>query len=68
MMPVDYRMPAYLSIPEERHEGQGLLGLMARTVGRSMGKALGHSIAHLFDTVPLTPPPRYPAGWKPPGT
>lgn len=56
MMPVNYQMPSYLSVPEERHAGEGFLQFLMRTVVRSMGKSIGHSIAHLFDTVPLSPP------------
>ena len=54
MMPVNYQMPGYLTVPEER--GSSLLGFVGRTVTRSILKSLGHSIAHLFDTTTLGPP------------
>lgn len=58
MMPVNYQMPGYLSVPEQRHPAESFWTFLGRTIFRSMGKSLGHSIAHLFDTVPLgTPPP-----------
>lgn len=56
MMPVNYQMPAYLSVPEVRYEGEGFMVLLWRTVIRSVGKAIGHSISNLFDTTPLGPP------------
>lgn len=58
MMPVNYQMPGYLTVPEQRYEGQSFWSFLGRTVLRSLGKSMGHSIAHLFDTVPLAPPPR----------
>lgn len=60
MMPVNYQMPGYLSVPEVRQPEQSFWSFLSKTVLRSMGKSLGHSIAHLFDTVPLGP--TYPPG------
>lgn len=56
MVPVNYQMPQYLSVPEVRYEGQGFVGLMGRVALRSVMKSLGHSMAHLFDTTPLGGP------------
>ncbi len=53
MMPVNYQMPGYLTVPEVRHSDESFWQLLGRTILRSMGKSIGHSIAHLFDTVPL---------------
>lgn len=59
MMPVNYQMPGYLSVPEVRHPAESFWTFLGRTIFRAMGKSFGHSIAHLFDTVPLgTPPPQ----------
>lgn len=55
MMPVNYSMPAYLTVPEPV-EPHGFWGMLSRTVVRSVGKSVGHSVAHLFDTIPFTPP------------
>ena len=59
MMPVNYQMPGYLSVPEQRYPTESFWKFLGRTVLRSIGKSLGHSIAHLFDTIPLgtQPPP-----------
>lgn len=55
-MPVNYQMPAYLTVPETRGDG-GLFGMLFRTLFRSVGKAVGHSFSHFWDTVPLSSPP-----------
>lgn len=53
MMPVNYGMPAYLSVlePKRKKKGKKWKSLSSE-VGRSIGKSLGHSIAHFFDSVP----------------
>lgn len=51
MMPVQYQMPSYLSVPEVRTTFWKTLGL---ELVRGMGKALGHSIAHFFDNNSFT--------------
>lgn len=66
MMPVNYQMPAYLSVPEVREVGESFWAVLARTVLRSIGKSLGHSVANMFDTVPLGPPTQNVASQKNP--
>lgn len=46
---LNYEMPPYLSAPEDRHPGEGLMPVLFREIVRSMFKALGHAIAHFFD-------------------
>lgn len=50
MMPVNYMMPAYLTMPEPVHPDEGIGGPLVRTLFRSVGKSLGHSLAHFFDS------------------
>lgn len=57
MMPVNYQMPGYLTVPEHREPGGSFFGFAMRTIFRSMGKSVGHSVAHLFDSNPLGPYP-----------
>lgn len=57
MMPVNYQMPGYLSVPEVRYEGEGFMKILWRTVLRAVGKSVGHSVSHLFDTTVLGTPP-----------
>jgi hypothetical protein len=63
-MPVNYQMPAYLTVPEQRNDGDSLLGVLFRTVFRSVMKAGGHSFSHFWDTMPMGRP--YPP-MPPPG-
>lgn len=56
-MPVNYQMPGYLTVPEQRYEGAGLLGMLFRTLFRSVMKAGGHSFSHFWDTYPMGGPP-----------
>jgi hypothetical protein len=56
MMPVNYQMPAYLTVPEQRTNGQSMFNLLGREIFRGMGKSLGHTVAHFFDQNPT----RYP--------
>lgn len=53
-MPVNYQMPAYLTVPET---GGSLLGMLFKTLLRSVFKAGGHSFSSFWDTVPLSRPP-----------
>jgi hypothetical protein len=52
---LNYMMPGYLSAPEVRHEGEGLLPVLGREVIRSVFKALGHSVSHFFDVRVMKP-------------
>jgi hypothetical protein len=54
MIPANYHMPAYLSEPEVRLEGESYWAPFAREVARGVGKAIGHSVAHFFDHMPFT--------------
>jgi hypothetical protein len=56
MYQLNYMMPGYLSVPEERLPGESLWGVLLREVFRSMFKALGHSVSHFFDARPLREP------------
>jgi len=66
MMPVNYQMPAYLTVAEDPANslGKRLLILMFR----AMGKAFGHALSNFFDmnsfgrppTPPALPPPASP--------
>ncbi len=53
MMPVNYGMPAYLSTPEQRFDGEGFFLFALRVIVRAMLKGGAHGLAHLFDTTPL---------------
>lgn len=59
-MPVNYQMPAYLTVAEQRYEGDSLLGVLFRTIFRSVLKAGGHSFSNFWDTVPMGRPPTPP--------
>lgn len=54
---LNYAMPAYLSVPEQRQPNQGILSVLGREMVRAMGKSLGHTIAHFFDMNPFKLPP-----------
>jgi hypothetical protein len=56
-MPVNYRMPGFLSAPEPVAPGGSIWGKLIREIFRSMGKAGGHSVAHFFDSTPIVWPP-----------
>jgi hypothetical protein len=47
---LNYTMPAYLSVAEERLPGEGLTRVLLREVLRSVLKAIGHAFAHFFDS------------------
>lgn len=53
-MPVNYQMPAYLTVPET---GGSLFGRLFMTLLRSVCKAGGHSFSSFWDTTPLIGPP-----------
>lgn len=61
-MPVNYQMPAYLTVPEERFAGDSLFVVLFRTIFRSVLKAGGHSFSHFWDTMPMGRPPMPPPG------
>jgi hypothetical protein len=46
---LNYSMPGYLSVPEERLPGESLGSVLLREVIRSILKAAGHALAHFFD-------------------
>lgn len=46
---LNYEMPGYLSVPEERMPGESLQQVLLREVIRSVLKAMGHAISHFFD-------------------
>lgn len=46
---LNYQMPAYLSVPEERQPGESIWSVLGREILRSMFKATGHAVAHHFD-------------------
>jgi len=54
-MPVNFQMPAYLTVPQQREPGESLISLLFKNLFRSMMKAGGHSFAHFWDTVPMGP-------------
>jgi hypothetical protein len=56
MMPVNYQMPSYLSVPEMRMPGQSFMGLLGREAVRAMGKSVGHTVANFFDMNPFRLP------------
>jgi hypothetical protein len=47
---LNYGMPGYLSVPEERMDGEGLKSVLLREVIRGVFKAIGHVLAHFFDS------------------
>jgi hypothetical protein len=53
MMPVNYSIPQYLTVREERRPGEGIFSMLGRELFRSVGKSLGHTLGNFFDTTPL---------------
>ncbi len=47
---LNYTMPGYLSVPEERLPGESLGSVLMREIIRSILKAAGHALAHFFDS------------------
>lgn len=60
MMPVNYSVPAYLTVREEQMENEGVFSVLGRELFRSVGKSFGHTLAAFFDTTPLRRGPRQP--------
>lgn len=52
MMPVNFHMPAYLSVPEIQSADEGILPVLGREVARGLLKAFGHSLSTFFDNRP----------------
>lgn len=52
-LPVDYRMPYYLTVPEVRGEDEGIGPVICRTLLRGGLKGIAQSLAHLIDTTPF---------------
>lgn len=61
---LNYQVPGYLSVPEQRTWGGSVWGLLGREALRAILKALGHTVAGYFDSQPfrLPPPPPPPGG------
>jgi len=53
MMPVNYSVPSYLTVREERMENESVFSMLGRELFRSVGKSFGHTLAAFFDTTPL---------------
>lgn len=58
MMPVNYQMPAYLSMQEPCLPGESVWRMLGRSIFRSMGKSVGHTVSHFFDSTVLAVPPQ----------
>lgn len=48
-MPVNYNIPTYLAVPEERHSGESFWPVALRTVVRSAIKGAAHGVAAFVD-------------------
>jgi hypothetical protein len=46
---LNYQVPGYLTVPEERADGEGLMSVLFREMCRGTGKAAGQVLAHFFD-------------------
>jgi hypothetical protein len=53
---LNYMVPGYLTVPEQRQEDTSFWGLLGRESMRSVGKALGHTISNFFDVQPFRRP------------
>jgi hypothetical protein len=53
MMPVNFSIPQYLTVREDRKPGESIFGMLGRELFRSVGKSLGHTLGNFFDTTPL---------------
>lgn len=53
MMPVNFHIPQYLTVREERQPGESVFRMLGRELFRSMGKSIGHTLGNFFDTTPL---------------
>ena len=52
-IPVNYKMPNYLTVPEEREPGESAWSVLGREILRSAAKAVGHAVAAFFDRTRL---------------
>ena len=52
-IPVNYKMPNYLTVPEEREQGESAWSVLGREILRSAAKAVGHAVAAFFDRTRL---------------
>ena len=46
---LNYQVPGYLTVPEDRADGEGLMSVLFREMCRGTGKAAGQVLAHFFD-------------------
>lgn len=53
MLPVEYKMPGYLTVPEPRGKNSTVWAMLGRSVARSALKSVGHTLAAFWDTTPL---------------
>jgi hypothetical protein len=53
MMPVNFHIPQYLTVREDRRPGESIFQMLGREIFRSMGKSVGHTLGNFFDTTPL---------------
>jgi hypothetical protein len=53
MMPVNYSIPQYLTVREDRKPGETVFGMLGREIFRSVGKSIGHTLGNFFDSTPL---------------
>ena len=59
---LQYMVPGYLSVHEQRLEGDSYSGMLIREVVRGALKAAGHTLANFFDMNPFRLPPRQGGG------
>ena len=52
MMPVNFAIPQYLTVREERTPDGTVWGMLGREIARSMGKSFGHTLSNFFDSTP----------------
>lgn len=52
MMPVNFAIPQYLTVREERAPDGSVWGMLLREIARSMGKSFGHTLSNFFDSTP----------------
>lgn len=64
MMPVNYQMPAYLTVAEDPSTSLGKR--LVLLVFRAIGKAFGHALSNFFDMNSFSRPPQLPPA--PPNT
>jgi hypothetical protein len=53
MMPVNFHVPQYLTVREDRRPGESIFTMLGREVLRSIGKSIGHTLGNFFDTVKM---------------